>query len=99
MRITALDIRNHAFPRTIGGYARDEVDAFLDMVSDDYEALQRENQALRENLIRLEVQVERLSSNEAILQETTTARRANVIAALISIIRAGGAVSDVIGRT
>ena len=72
MRITPLDIRNHVFPRMIGGYARDEVDAFLDMVSDDYEALQRENQAQRENLIRLEVQVERLSSNEAILQETLT---------------------------
>jgi cell division initiation protein len=56
----------------ISGYARDEVDAFLDMVSDDYEALQRETQALRENVIRLEVQVERLSANEAILQETLT---------------------------
>jgi cell division initiation protein len=56
----------------IGGYARDEVDAFLDMVSEDYEALVREAQALRENVIRLEVQVERLSSNEAILQTTLT---------------------------
>jgi cell division initiation protein len=70
LRITPLDIRNHIFPRTIGGYARDEVDAFLDMVSDDYEALLREAQALRESVIRLEVQVEGLSSNEAILQET-----------------------------
>jgi cell division initiation protein len=72
LRITALDIRNHVFPRMIGGYARDEVDAFLDMVSDDYEALVREAQAHRENVIRLEVQVERLSSNEAILQATLT---------------------------
>jgi cell division initiation protein len=72
LRITPLDIRNHVFPRMIGGYARDEVDAFLDMVSDDYEALLREAQALREHVIRLEVQVERLSSNEAILQETLT---------------------------
>ena len=70
MRITPLDIRNHAFSRTLAGYARDEVDAFLNMVSDDYEALVREAQALREHVIRLEVQVERLSSNEAILQAT-----------------------------
>ena len=70
MRITPLDIRNHVFPRMIGGYARVEVDAFLEMVSDDYEELVRESQALREQVIRLEVQVERLSSNEAILQET-----------------------------
>lgn len=72
MRITPLDIRNHAFSRTLAGYARDEVDAFLNMVSDDYEALVREAQALREHVIRLEVQVERLSSNEAILQATLT---------------------------
>ena len=70
MRITPLDIRNHVFPRMIGGYAREEVDAFLEMVSDDYEELVRESQALREQVIRLEVQVERLASNEAILQET-----------------------------
>jgi len=70
VRITPLDIRNHAFSRTLAGYARDEVDAFLNMVSDDYEALVREAQALREHVIRLEVQVERLSSNEAILQAT-----------------------------
>jgi cell division initiation protein len=55
-----------------GGYARDEVDAFLEMVSEDYEGLLREAQALQENVIRLEVHVERLSSNEAILQETLT---------------------------
>ena len=70
MRITPLDIQNHVFPRTITGYARDEVDAFLNMVSDDYEGLLREDQALRERVIRLEAQVEGLSSNEAILQET-----------------------------
>jgi len=74
LRITPLDIRNHIFPRTIGGYARDEVDAFLDMVSDDYEALLREAQALRESVIRLEVQVEGLSSNEAILPHTAAPR-------------------------
>jgi len=72
LRITPLDIRNHVFPRMIGGYARDEVDAFLEMVSDDYEALLREAQELREKLIRREVEVERLSSNESILQETLT---------------------------
>lgn len=76
MRITPLDIRTHTFPRALSGYSRDEVDAFLGMVSDDYEALVRESQSLKEQLIRLEVQVERLSSNEAILQETlTTAQR------------------------
>ncbi len=76
MRITPLDIRNHLFPRSFGGYSRDEVDAFLEMVSEDYEALIRESESYRERVIRLEAQVEKLSSNEAILQETlTTAHR------------------------
>jgi cell division initiation protein len=76
LRITPLDIRNHLFPRGFGGYARDEVDAFLEMVSEDYEALVREAESYRERVIRLEGQVEKLSSNEAILQETlTTAHR------------------------
>jgi cell division initiation protein len=76
LRITPLDIRNHLFPRGFGGYAREEVDAFLEMVSEDYEALIRESESYRERVIRLEAQVEKLSSNEAILQETlTTAHR------------------------
>ncbi len=76
MRITPLDIRTHTFPRALSGYARDDVDAFLNMISDDYEALVRESASQREQLVRLEVQVERLSANEAILQETlTTAQR------------------------
>jgi cell division initiation protein len=76
LRITPLDIRNHAFPRSLGGYSREEVDAFLEMVSDDYEALIRESESLREQVIRLEVHVEDLSSNEAMLQKTlTTAQR------------------------
>jgi cell division initiation protein len=72
LRITPLDIRNHAFPRSLGGYSREEVDAFLDMVSDDYEELIRESESLREQVIRLEVHVEDLSSNEAMLQKTLT---------------------------
>jgi cell division initiation protein len=76
LRITPLDIRNHSFPRCFGGYARDEVDAFLEMVSEDYESLVRESESYRERVIRLEAQVEKLSSNESILQETlTTAHR------------------------
>jgi cell division initiation protein len=76
LRITPLDIRKHVFPRSFGGYAREEVDAFLGMISDDYEGLLRESESLREQVIRLETHVEDLSSNEAILQETlTTAQR------------------------
>ena len=67
MRITPLDICNHPFPRSFNGYARHEVDAFLEMVSADYEALIRGSESYRERIIRRETQVEKHSSNEAIL--------------------------------
>ncbi len=76
MRITPLDIRKHGFPRRISGYDREDVDAFLGMVAEDYEGLLREVDGLRQQVIRLEVTVEELASNESILQKTlTTAQR------------------------
>jgi cell division initiation protein len=76
LRITPLDIRNHAFRRRVSGYDREDVDAFLGMVADDFEGLIRELETLRHQKIRLEAKVEELSSHEAILQETlTTAQR------------------------
>lgn len=72
MRLTPLDIRNHAFSRRLGGYATDEVDSFIRLVADDYEELVRESEARREQITRLEAQVEELSANSAILQETLT---------------------------
>ena len=76
MRITALDIRNHRFPRRMGGYDREEVDTFLRMIAEDYEALLRDQQAQRERVLELEARVEALASKEEILQLTlTTAQR------------------------
>ncbi len=76
MRITPLDIRKHGFPRRISGYDREEVNTFLGMVAEDYEGLLREVDSLRQQVIRLEVKVDELASNEAILQSTlTTAQR------------------------
>ncbi len=76
MRITPLDVRNHTFPKRFSGYASDEVDSFLGLIADDFEDLLRESEQLREKMIRLEVRVEQLASNESILQDTlTTAQR------------------------
>ena len=76
MRITALDIRNHRFPRQMGGYDREEVDTFLRMIAEDYEAVLRDAQAQRDQVLKLEARVEDLASTEEILQQTlTTAQR------------------------
>lgn len=76
MRITPLDVRNHPFRRRFSGYDREEVDAFLRMVAEDYEGVMRDAEGLREQIIKLEARVTNLAANEAILQETlTTAQR------------------------
>jgi cell division initiation protein len=72
MRISVLDIRNHSFPRRWSGYDREEVDAFLRMIAEDYEAALRDAQAQREQVHKLETRVEDLVSNEEILQQTLT---------------------------
>ena len=76
MRITPLDIRNHGFPRRLSGYDRDEVDAFLRMVAEDYEAALRRVEASRARVGDLEARVAELALNEQLLKETlTTAQR------------------------
>ena len=72
MRITPLDVRNHAFPRRMSGYDREEVDTFLRMVSGDYETTMRELQSAREKIGQLEQRVSELLATERLLQETLT---------------------------
>ncbi len=72
MRITPLDVRNHVFPRSWSGYDREEVDAFLRMVSGDYELALRELQDLRDKIGQLEQRVQELLGNERLLQQTLT---------------------------
>ena len=72
MRITPLDLQNHRFPRRVAGYAQEEVDDFLRLVAEDYEAALREAEAQREQVSRLEQRVEELAATEQILQDTLT---------------------------
>jgi len=72
VRITPLDIRNHPFGKQLRGYDREEVDAFLTMVAEDFESLVREAEGLRKAVAKLEGRVEEFTSNESILQETLT---------------------------
>jgi cell division initiation protein len=72
MRITPLDVRNHPFRSRISGYDRQEVDAFLGMVAEDYESIVRDAASLREQVNKLEVKIADLAANEAVLQETLT---------------------------
>ncbi len=70
MRMTPLDIQSHSFARRWRGYDADEVDAFLRIVSEDFEALVRENASQADRLFRLERRVEELSAQEQLLKQT-----------------------------
>jgi len=72
VRITPLDIRNHSFPRRVSGYDREEVDTFVRMLAEDYEATLRESQALRDRVNELELRIQELTASERLLQETLT---------------------------
>lgn len=70
MRITPLDIRNHQFGRRLSGIRPDEVGSFLALVSEDYEALVRENEGQTDRIRHLELRVDQLVADERLLKET-----------------------------
>ncbi|MEZ4279218.1 MAG: DivIVA domain-containing protein [Myxococcota bacterium] len=76
MRMTPLDVQSHAFARRFRGYDPDEVDAFLRIVSEDYETLVRENASQTDRLWRLERRIEELSAQEQLLKQTLISAQA-----------------------
>lgn len=70
MRISPLDIRQQQFSRRLRGFDTEEVDAFLDDVADDYEAVLKENALLKEQLAVAEERSRGLGERERALQET-----------------------------
>lgn len=47
MKITSMDITNKEFKKSMRGYNCDEVDEFLDKISEDYEELYKGNSSLK----------------------------------------------------
>ncbi|TEB05799.1 Septum site-determining protein DivIVA [Pelotomaculum schinkii] len=68
--ITPLDIQKKEFRKAMRGYREEEVDAFLDQVIQDYEALFRENQTLKEKLVLAEQSTARYREIEEVLKNT-----------------------------
>jgi cell division initiation protein len=76
MRMTPLDVQSHQFARRLRGFDPDEVEAFLRIVSEDYESLVLETNRQSDRIRRLERQVDELSAQEALLKETLTSAQA-----------------------
>lgn len=70
MRMTPLDVQSHQFATRFRGFDPDEVEAFLRIVSEDYEGLVRENETQSDKIRLLERRVEELSAQEELLKET-----------------------------
>jgi cell division initiation protein len=70
MRITALDLQQQQFKARFRGYDRLEVESFLGMVAEELETQVRENQALREQLRQMEVEITRHQEREQMLKNT-----------------------------
>lgn len=70
MRVTPIDIQHREFPIKFRGFDKEEVNAFLKEVTEEYEVLIKENNRLREDLAGKEIQLIELRKKEETLNNT-----------------------------
>ncbi|KYH29787.1 MULTISPECIES: DivIVA domain-containing protein [Clostridium] len=70
MVITSMDINNKEFKKSLRGYDCDEVDEFLDKISEDYEIIYKENSSLKEKIEILEERLKHYVQIEENIQKT-----------------------------
>lgn len=64
-----LDIQNKTFSKSLSGYDKSEVDAFLDQVLTDYETLYKDNFTMKEKISHLEESIDTYKNMEHTMQE------------------------------
>ncbi len=77
MKITPLDLQNQEFGRTFRGYDPEEVKVFLELVSDEFELLIKENSSLTERLRDLDEKIRDYRNMEKTLNATLIAAQKN----------------------
>ena len=71
MRMTPIDIQSHTFRRRrFRGVDSEEVEGFLRMTAEDYEALLLENESQKERIRQLEQRIGVLAERETLLKDT-----------------------------
>ncbi len=73
--ITPSDIENKDFKRAKKGYDPDEVDEYLDLIIVDMEKLIKENRRLKEELTKVNNQVNKQMNSESSVYETLNAAK------------------------
>ncbi len=74
--ITPLDIQNKEFAKGVRGYKEEDVDSFLDLLTIDLEKLLGENAVLKEEINRINSELERYKGSETAVVETLEAAKA-----------------------
>jgi cell division initiation protein len=77
LKITPLDLRNQEFGRSFRGYDPEEVRVFLELVSDEFEFLIKENTTLTERLRDLDERVQDYRNMEKTLKATLISAQKN----------------------
>ncbi|MDZ7260533.1 MAG: DivIVA domain-containing protein [candidate division KSB1 bacterium] len=70
MKITPLDIKKQEFKKTLRGFDPVEVETFLEMVAEEYEALIRERNALADEVLKLKTQLRDYQEVERTFKES-----------------------------
>ncbi len=70
MQLTPIDIRGKTFRRSLRGYEPQEVDKFLESISQEFEKTYGENFELKEKAGRLEAELRHYKTLENTLQQT-----------------------------
>jgi len=70
LRLTPLDIKKQEFKRTMRGYDPEEVNAFLEMVAEEFETLHREKNRLDDETLKLRTQLHDYQEVERTLKQT-----------------------------
>jgi cell division initiation protein len=70
LRLTPLDIKKQEFKRIMRGYDPEEVNAFLEMVAEEFEALQRDKNRLEDEALKLRTQLHDYQEVERTLKQT-----------------------------
>src|SRR5688572_5047253 len=70
LTVTPLDLRQPRFGTAMRGFDRNEVTAFLEEAANDYEGALRENDRLRQEIVRLETSLTQFRDLEGSLKST-----------------------------
>ena len=70
MRLTPLDIKKQEFKKVMRGYDQVEVDTFMEMLSNEFEELLKQQKDSREKAVELDTQLKDYRQIEKTLQQT-----------------------------